>query len=1329
MRIPCKCLLFTGFAASAIFAQNYNGGVAKGWVKATDQGTRCGPDETPVSNALVLATHSLFAMQSSTRSMDGWFIFTPLQISNESWKIQTFYQRRRQVDPQPTDFLARANMSDYVNKPTICLGDEKPLLPPRRVSFLWTGPVALQGFGWAGEQDPGQPASPPLDIVSGKVTTVSRRGERVVVRLYGIRLSDAGMFRLGRVEPGPGGEFRIPLAPLASAKYDYLYLLALGPGDTQFSELLRQDELGQPIDVSLVALQPRNLVPPVPEPARGIVFPPELIRSLPLSGSRNVDNLLLLAPGVYPGAETTDLSGPGITGGFGTSGELSVNGQSGRQNNFVLDGADNTDESTGVYRQGLVFPSPVPVEAVMELQIMAGSADARFGRASAAQINVLSAIGGRAFHGTAYGYLTDRRFNARNFFDSAPSSRPVALTREPDVSGENGLHATGARDQGVPVRLNGAPLVLDNPVQTDPPSTHMQAGLAIGGPLALHEDREPRTFFFGAFENQRTRAASESHFAVPTVRQRGFNAGSNANRGDSGITGINGVRLYPSTLAGDAIFSLYPFPNQPSGPFGANTYAAVLPADADGRLYSLKLDRYLHLFRASHVLTARYGHTGESSDIPALGGALFASARARVRTDSIAVLFDTNFAAKWASSARFGWESAAYSFDELRSPLQSASTLFPSQQFLLNRPLLLNTSTSGAAEFQNASRLSANPAVGTNTQTEEITGAIGRVNLPGFSSIGADTFHFPQHKNTGTFQWAETVTRVTGRNSLWLGFEIWHLLVDSALQRNARPELTFPGQVLPTLPPAFPGAPPPPVSGLLNPTDLVAAGLLPSYQQTLAARPDTALDLRRYQADFFFQDDFRLAPWLTLNVGGRFQLLKLPESDDGRFEQAPGSAPFSTNVNAFQADFRAGLAWDPFGDGSPIRLSFGRFTGRLSAAILEESRNTFPRLPIDVSSSCDCGIPGPVGILRDPSFLNILSPSAAQNPAAALAQASPGANLQFVQPSPNLAPPTTMQFNLGIQHRLPGDSVFSVAYVGAMGDGLLRVRDENALATPGFAVLSIVPLSGPIPDFFSLRVPRTAGSVNVSRLLFESNGKSRFDSLQAEYRGTINRAFQFGAAFTWAHSIDDSSDFFDTAGAFALPQNNVHPSERGSSSFDVRLRGTGYFVWDLPGFSKRALVNGWQLAGIVTAQTGQPFTVNSAFDINGDGLLTDRLATTNGLIGPAVGTAVPNAGRTTVLALAPGVSPAALLARSGDEGAVGRNTFRAGGIATIDLALSKTFALKERYRLAWKIESFNTANRANFGVPVRILEGPAFGQAVRTIIPARTLQIAGTFAF
>jgi hypothetical protein len=79
--------------------------------------------------------------------------------------------------------------------------------------------------------------------------------------------------------------------------------------------------------------------------------------------------------------------------------------------------------------------------------------------------------------------------------------------------------------------------------------------------------------------------------------------------------------------------------------------------------------------------------------------------------------------------------------------------------------------------------------------------------------------------------------------------------------------------------------------------------------------------------------------------------------------------------------------------------------------------------------------------------------------------------------------------------------------------------------------------------------------------------------------------------------------------------------------------------------------------------------------------------------------------------------------------AVGRNTFRAGGLYNLDLAVSKALSLKERYRMLWRLEAFNSFNHAAFGIPVRILEAPAFGQAVRTIAPNRMLQITGRFDF
>ena len=148
-------------------------------------------------------------------------------------------------------------------------------------------------------------------------------------------------------------------------------------------------------------------------------------------------------------------------------------------------------------------------------------------------------------------------------------------------------------------------------------------------------------------------------------------------------------------------------------------------------------------------------------------------------------------------------------------------------------------------------------------------------------------------------------------------------------------------------------------------------------------------------------------------------------------------------------------------------------------------------------------------------------------------------------------------------------------------------------------------------------------------------------------------------------------------------------------------------------------MRGWQITGVHTAQTGQPFTVTSAIDVNGDGNLTDRLDSTSGLLlGPVGGD------RRVRLALAPGVTTSSLLAPPFQSGAVGRNTFRAGGLLQLDMAVVKAFALTERFTLRFRVEAFNLFNRAEFGTPVRILESAGFGSSVSTLTPARVLQAA-----
>jgi hypothetical protein len=135
--------------------------------------------------------------------------------------------------------------------------------------------------------------------------------------------------------------------------------------------------------------------------------------------------------------------------------------------------------------------------------------------------------------------------------------------------------------------------------------------------------------------------------------------------------------------------------------------------------------------------------------------------------------------------------------------------------------------------------------------------------------------------------------------------------------------------------------------------------------------------------------------------------------------------------------------------------------------------------------------------------------------------------------------------------------------------------------------------------------------------------------------------------------------------------------------------------------------------------SGQPFTVNSIFDVNLDGNLTDRLNTTNGLV---------NTGnRQQPLLLT--VPPVTLLAPVGSDGAVTRNTFRAGGVVELDIAGVKRVAISGGQVLHFRVEIFNLLNRANFAIPVRYLEAPAFGQATSTITPGRRVQFSLKFLF
>jgi hypothetical protein len=215
-------------------------------------------------------------------------------------------------------------------------------------------------------------------------------------------------------------------------------------------------------------------------------------------------------------------------------------------------------------------------------------------------------------------------------------------------------------------------------------------------------------------------------------------------------------------------------------------------------------------------------------------------------------------------------------------------------------------------------------------------------------------------------------------------------------------------------------------------------------------------------------------------------------------------------------------------------------------------------------------------------------------------------------------------------------------------------------------------------------------------------------------------------AYTFSKATDDVSDVFDLAGAAALPQDSINfAGERGPANFDARHRLSYNLIYDLPAprsgaKAMRLLASGLQIASTGRFQTGQPFTVNSIFDVNLDGNLTDRLDTTTGLV-------ITGDRRQPLIVTA--TNQTALLAPIGQDGSIGRNTFRAGNLLDLDLSLARHFVFAGQRRLTLRMDIFNFINRANFGIPVRYLGAVGFGQATDTVTPGRRIQLGLKFGF
>ncbi len=1118
---------------------------------------------------------------------------------------------------------------------------------------------------------------------------------------------------------------------------------------------------------------------------RGGAFTDVEVQSLLLGGvtlTRTFDELALYLPDVaLPPQTLGGGSGPGVGAGVGTSGQFSANGLRSRANNFTVDGSDNNDEDIGVRRQGFFSLVPQPVES------HSGVSGHHAARARAVRPQRRRA-GQRHL---ALGRERDTRHGLRPLqFEPAQRAQLLRHGLRQRRLARHGGQPSGRRralfqlqPAGAQVRARRRPARHGTQRERGEDSfTLGQGGFVLGGPVVAR-----KVFYFVSAEGQLLNASKEASFAVPTIAERGAF--------DSGADGLFFNRFrnepefaFPTTSGGDAVFSLFPFPNNPQGVYGANTLTQQLPAGARGVILSGKLDYDFRLGERAQSLTGRYNFTNDRRDIPVTGGALFSTLRPRVRTQNLSLFFNSELSGPAARTLLFNQLRLSYGrtrlrFDEVRDRGHMIdSEDFPEVPFLLNARVLENLTLPSFNAATNSITANTGPVFYRDAGTvEDRLGPLGQVVVAGFSPVGVDVFHFPQKRVNNTYQFADQMTLKRGSHTFIFGTDNRRTELNSILPRNFRPLLSFQGA--PVLAAGVGGLSI--TNDFIEPSTLAAASAASGFFQTLTRGDDSGINLRFYQLGFYFQDDWRVRPNLSLSLGLRYETNTPAREVRGRIEgtfpasmhaPVPGLDTFiggrarihEPDRNNFAP--RLGLSYAPHWFGEPgatrVRIGYGRFNDQVLGAVISQSRNVFPTF-VTVNTAGGFGnllFPLlPLGLLNPsnpnlglvaPGTLNLLNPNVPLpehlgriNLLASAGGVLAGASgVEATLPARRQEAPVAHHYALTFEQRFGRDTFLSVAYVGTQARNLPRLSTPN-LGTNAVSLLRSFDINTEgagrfQPQFFGIAIqPGTTigggrdgqaqsfvGGRPVSNVggveVFANTATSRYDALQLELRGRLRSRLLYRAGYTFSKTVDDVSDVFDLAGASALPQNSLtHAGERAPSNFDARHRFAYHAVYDFPRFERRAarlVFKGMQVAGTAQFQTGQPFTVNSIFDVNLDGNLTDRLDNTDGI--------VVTGDRRQPLRLTTS-DLASLRAPVGQDGQVGRNTFRAGSYLDMNLALVKTVRLDESRSLVFRTEIFNFLDRANFGVPVRHLEAPGFGQATSTLTPGRRLQFHLKFSF
>jgi len=561
----------------------------------------------------------------------------------------------------------------------------------------------------------------------------------------------------------------------------------------------------------------------------------------------------------------------------------------------------------------------------------------------------------------------------------------------------------------------------------------------------------------------------------------------------------------------------------------------------------------------------------------------------------------------------------------------------------------------------------------------------GFLTISGLVTEMVGDYRLPRNDHLNNYQWHDTLFWTKGAHGLRFGFE------GQRMQFNQQTTSQLGGiETFTTLENFLKGAPTQinfAVPGRIDPNR--------GFRQSLFAS--------------FLQDDYRLKPNLTLNLGLRYEFATVPTEANGKISDLRSISDSSIVIgdpwyaNPALKDFapRIGVAWDPFKNGkTSVRAGFGIFydqllpkyyvfSGSLNPPFTTRtSRIAKPGAPIPFPNAVQgfpldapvCGLPGgPTGSCPPPNIK---------------------ANLQTI--NYDLQPSYIMQYNLSVQRALPGNWEVTLGYAGSHGLHLIRIADANlapftisASGRTGFIGTTKDPKTG-----LNTCCRRNATFGGVTQR--ETDAQSFYNALQAGVSKRLSHGLRAQLSYTFSRSIDESSGInsqdFDNTTQYSINFFD-RKADRGLSSFSVKHVLVANWSYEVPFGSSRTglagvLAKGWQLNSIVTAQSGTPFEVrlnhNQSGNLNTiDFSIHERPDVRPGFSNnPVTGDPKhwfdPNA---------------FVLQPANTVGNLGRNTLIGPKLINCDFSLFKLFALAEGKALLFRAEMFNIFNHPNFGVP------------------------------